>query len=466
MRARAQLILVSLVAALVFGTCRRDAVADWTVMVYLNGDNTLSNNAMVDFKEMAHVGSSDRVNIVVQFDRQHGDSWEQTLRFFVTQGLPAEVRYAYSDLGEVDMASGKSVEDFVRSAMNGYPARHYVFVLWGHGEGYRFELASRSMINSLHSYEGRPKPSSLCSLESTFPPSKISFKGGTTDGTTTGINILYMKELAQGLKKALGEKKLDVVVFDECLMGMVENAYALREVASYMVASEEMIPPGGLCYSDWLSKLVSSPRMSPATLATTIVESYDRTYRRAFDCMTMSATDLAQARNLGGAISSLADQLSRALPHELTRIVAARKACNVYGRSVCVVDGDCFYHVDLVRFCEELMRRSADSGVRSAATTVVDAVRSSTILNVAGSATKELKGSNGLAIYFPPSGNAYCEDDTNECGYEPDNDFFPLDFVAKERWQNFLHDYFKKETGMEHQGCRSATLSDCPHTKS
>ena len=43
--------------------------ADWTFMVYMDGDNNLEAAALNDFREMAHVGSTADVNIVVQLDR-------------------------------------------------------------------------------------------------------------------------------------------------------------------------------------------------------------------------------------------------------------------------------------------------------------------------------------------------------------------------------------------------------------
>ena len=39
-------------------------------MVYMAGDNNLESAAMTDLKEMAKVGSTSAVNIVVQLDRE------------------------------------------------------------------------------------------------------------------------------------------------------------------------------------------------------------------------------------------------------------------------------------------------------------------------------------------------------------------------------------------------------------
>ena len=45
------------------------ATACWTVMVYLDGDNNLEPAAIDDLNEMEAVGSTNKVNVVVQFDR-------------------------------------------------------------------------------------------------------------------------------------------------------------------------------------------------------------------------------------------------------------------------------------------------------------------------------------------------------------------------------------------------------------
>ena len=45
------------------------AGADWTVMVYLAGDNNLDGAGAADLREMKKVGSSASVNVIAQFDR-------------------------------------------------------------------------------------------------------------------------------------------------------------------------------------------------------------------------------------------------------------------------------------------------------------------------------------------------------------------------------------------------------------
>src|SRR5688572_7292015 len=44
-------------------TTNSSSAADWTVLVYLDGDNNLETDAIGDYAEMASVGSNERLNI-------------------------------------------------------------------------------------------------------------------------------------------------------------------------------------------------------------------------------------------------------------------------------------------------------------------------------------------------------------------------------------------------------------------
>src|SRR4051794_23246329 len=112
--------------ATILFSCSHETVAEWTIMIYLNGDNTLQKRAMDDFNELAAIGSNRDVNVIIQFDRtgdpSNDEKWGQTLRFRVVKNMVALPKYAYADLGEKDMSSGATVADFVRSTRNAFPA--------------------------------------------------------------------------------------------------------------------------------------------------------------------------------------------------------------------------------------------------------------------------------------------------------------------------------------------------------
>ena len=66
-------------------------------------------------------------------------------------------------------------------------------------------------------------------------------------GDDAGYNI-NIPELANVLKESFGDKKLDFILFDACMMGAAEVAYEVRDATRYMVASALETPVDGFPY--------------------------------------------------------------------------------------------------------------------------------------------------------------------------------------------------------------------------
>ncbi|HMB23163.1 MAG TPA: hypothetical protein VKP08_10050, partial [Anaerolineales bacterium] len=105
----------------------------WTVMLYQDADDKiLEKDIFVDLNEAERAGSSDRVKIVAQIDRfagayQGDGNWTGARRYYVMQDndLNAINSEVVQELGEVDMADGRSLVDFVQWSAANYPADHY-----------------------------------------------------------------------------------------------------------------------------------------------------------------------------------------------------------------------------------------------------------------------------------------------------------------------------------------------------
>src|SRR5271170_114818 len=77
--------------------------AKWTILIFMNGDNNLEPDALLNFGQLANVGSNQDVNVIVQFDRiakyaHTQPDWPQTLRFRVTKGMQPLPRNALQDI--------------------------------------------------------------------------------------------------------------------------------------------------------------------------------------------------------------------------------------------------------------------------------------------------------------------------------------------------------------------------------
>jgi len=401
--------------------------AEWTVMIFLNADNNLEADALKNFSDIAKIGSTDKVNIVVQFDRNGryavtNPQWTQTLRLLVKKGMTPTPATAVEDIGEADMGDGAVLKAFVDWAKAKYPARHYFLEIWDHGQGWRVMM--RSAIDEFRTAEqGQPERSA-------------TFRSVSVDDTNNG-NQLYNRKI----QDALSGYHLDLIGFDACLMSMIETAYALRNVAHVMVGSEEEEPGEGWKYDDWLNRLEANPSMDGAALGSLLVDSYRKRYGDN-DATTLSAIDLSKAEDVASAVSVLGDQLGNELNKNSNGVVQARTKCSVYAPNPFGDGKDYFQHIDLGYFCDQL--RGLDPEVKDAASKVRSKVKECVLANYASKQRMGSFGSTGLAIYFPKSGAIYKKDPYQENGYEKDNQRFPVEFVQRFHWADFLHEYFAK----------------------
>ena len=205
-------------------------------MVYLNADNNLEKYGVYDFLEMARIGSTDDVNIVVQLDRSPKYSelrgnWSSTKRFLIRKHDEPISAAAISDIGEADMGSGQTLEEFVEWTRDSYPAEHYALIIWDHGDGWRDpgDIDVRPFITKAVSHD------------------------------ESSGDLLFNREIQNSLARVMNESKIDIIGFDACLMATLENAYAMSHVAKIMVASEELVPGTGWDYERVLAKLVANP---------------------------------------------------------------------------------------------------------------------------------------------------------------------------------------------------------------
>jgi hypothetical protein len=231
---------------------------------------------------------------------------------------------------------------------------------------------------------------------------------------------------------------------------MVEVAYALRDVADMLVASEELVPGTGWRYDDWLQELVRNPPGYDAEkLGSLLVRSYEKAYgnlpppQRDLGT-TQSAIRLDAIGPLADAISELSQLLGNSLDQNLETIREVRGSCSPYGRLQTCGGRICYHNIDLGRFIDLLAARTSDSGVAAAARKVSARLAAARVDNWASPARQGDWGSTGLAIYFPPNRSAYEADVTRMQGYQKDNRNYPVQFVQDHEWADFLHTWFAK----------------------
>jgi len=341
-----------------FGNCIKDPdVNEWTVAVFLNADNNLESYGWTDIDEMETAGSTPYVNIVTLFDRYTG---------------PGEILYikpgeyeVIEDWGETDMADWTTLRDFGIWMVDNYPARHYAFIIWNHGSGWR------------------------------APEIHPLMKGFSNDshGSTGEIRISngeYASAM-QGIVDHLG-RKLDIIGFDACLMGMWEVAEASAPFADYFIGSSENIPVDGWAYHGFLPELIIDHTMTAENLSVEIIDSY---YNESTNDSTLSVTDLSTIDDLETAMSAFADELMAYSDH-YAKVETIRDATQK------------FSHYDSYRDIQDFAQRIADTsdisqGLEDAANALVSQLAESIVYNRAHSSHP---GANGLSIYLPSYGSS------------------------------------------------------------
>ncbi|MBN2115251.1 MAG: hypothetical protein JW730_01685 [Anaerolineales bacterium] len=385
----------------------------WTVMLYQDADDKiLEKDIYVDLNEAERVGSSDRVNIVAQIDRfagayQGDGNWTGTRRYYVTQDsdLNAVNSQIAEELGEVNMADGASLVDFVQWSVANFPADKYVLILSDHGMGWP---------------GGWSDPSHQGSDSSRAP--MVARLG----------NHIYLMELDEALRasrEAAGIDQFEIIGMDACLMAQLEVMAALQPHARYAVASEETEPALGWAYASFLGDLVTNPDMDAAQLSGLIVQSYIADDQRIAD-PAARADFLSQGSPLGGifggytssaeqviaqmeqnitisaidleglpALMQSANNFAFALQNEDQQLVAearryAQSYTSIFGREVPPA------YIDLGHFAALLANNTSNPDVKQAAGQLLSDLGRTVIAERHGSGKK---GSTGLAIYFPNS---------------------------------------------------------------
>lgn len=318
----------------------------WTFMVYINGDNNLEGAAIGDLDEMKTVGSTDKLNIIVQLDKYNGDGcW----RYRVNQGSLQELQ----TLPEQDFGDPNVLLDFVDWAMTNYPASRYVLVIWDHGGGWRRKAGE-------------------------------SVKGISYDDHGTFIDMVELGNVFDSI-----DRPIHIIGMDACLMQMEEVAHQIMFKGYYLVTSQETEPGDGWPYDTILQELKNNPDMDISQLPTIIVDKYMASYPG------------------GGVTQSSRILYSREVAYKADDLAhTIRNNPNVWGTVKEIINSTQHYYYsdykDLYDFARRLKdNASMPSAIKNAAQAVTTAVNN--VVTAEGHSGTNLANSHGISIWLPTS---------------------------------------------------------------
>lgn len=367
--------------------------AEWTFLVYMAANNSLSGHVDDSISDMESVTTNDMVNVIVQVRTPT----LPTTRYQIHDNQAEALPWPSNSPVDPDMAEQQTLTDFMNWSLTNYPAKRVALIAWCHGGGLEDTPPSPPIDDLL---KKTPKK-----IPKDDPDNDALFYNGDDDGDVDGASSMTVAQFRAAIPTSI-----DLIGLDACLMGMVEVAYEMRLVASTMVASENLAPAQGWPYGSILTSLFATPTMGPEALAQTIVSAFQTWYsdpnhqshdeskdgndvgyaaQAAIRLKAASDTPAGALTidDLATSIGALGTALAGAVPTAASDISAARTD----GIAMNIPD-----YVDLQAFLSEM----SSQGIAVSTDDVqskLDGVMVAPPCQVGAGATN----ANGLSIFFP-----------------------------------------------------------------
>jgi hypothetical protein len=436
---------------------------EWTIMIYMAGDNNLAVDmayAMEQIKSVADQGE-DSPNLFVYYD---GNSPAIPTLYcdFSEPGKPRYVRsykvpnklYPIAKKENENAADPRSIVNFVDWCVNtvevenngeisfGRRAQKYALIFSGHSLGFQ-DIGLFKDETSGKSMSMRDFYAVLERLTSSRKELLEEARANNWEGDLKEVETTVL----------LG-KKLDLLGFDSCVMGMLEVGYQFNNMTKTMIASEGSVPSAGWTYAKILGLLGREQNRNLDTRK--VAELFVREFIRSQDAYTvggvsvdMAAWDLGRFAELTDAFDGLAqmllgcfasDEKSRIYRQMERVILQAHWKCQSY-----MYD----QNVDLGDFCElldqecEMVVEDLGEGddveafrcVQKECRNVLKELRKAVILS--GFSGGGYQHSNGVSVFFPWSREGY---EVSRKNYE--SLWFTKDVKRKQlSWTDFLKKY-------------------------
>ena len=392
----------------------------WTFLLYLAGDNNLYPYLQRAISQLEAQPANPNLNIVVLFD---GDRANDSWRFLVQPGGNYTIGVNKWYLGEVNMGHPQTLTDFITWTHANYPAQNYYFAIADHGRG----------------------------------------TSGVAWDDTNSHDYLTTAELRTALSTATnsGQWKIDVLHYDTCLMGMLENAYQAKDFVDYMVASENLgwsvfaydqyarsgqaaLQGARVPYAFATVAARVSATTTPRELAVSVADAYFNHVSLQGYPRTISVLDLSRAGAVKDAVSNLAAALRSDLNTWKNYIYNTRTATQKFdSRDYYKITNEDEY-LDVYDFAQRIKQNVSNGTVQSAAQGVMDAINGGFVVveshqsgtyNLGGTELYwDLDGSHGVSMYFPSVSGGY--------GYSDYVNNILFSFTADSQWDEFLGDFF------------------------
>ncbi len=348
----------------------------WTVMLYLNAEDPNFEATLRNYRTAIEGfigGKSAFLTVTILYDgpanSAFGDSG--TTRYVVQPGGAYTNGVNRISRGEENMGDPATLRDFVDWSMSLYPAENYFLAIDDHGDGvYGTSVDSASAGDQL-----------------TPPEIYSALKDATQNGDPN--------------------RKIDILDFEACLMGLAENAYDMRQWADYVVFSQQ-ISWGINTYPVYFSDLAAAD--TPLTVGGRIIDRYSVGATAGNFPHTISLIDTSQMPAVRTATDNLANALiSYVGGNGVANVLQARGDSQAFAATLIqATNPDFAEYVDLADFAAQagargLVSPAIAAAVRGAVDAAVVAERHVSGGVRQGNSTFQWEhgDASGLSIYYP-----------------------------------------------------------------
>jgi len=345
----------------------------WTILHYMAADNDLAATYPPIFNHLESMANLPETRILALWDGPtNGDTAYYDIQFDTNPNVFAsyQLNVNYFQQGELNTGHSKTLSDFIIWGMEFAPAEYYVLILDDHGSG---------------------------------------LDGLAYDDTGTKDH-LTLPEWRAAMQTAFNQtgRKVDVLYMAMCLMGMIEDAYQVREFADYYIASQDL----QTAYVPYLSGF--DPADEPAAAAIQLAKSYENSMVTGNHEYTISVADMSKLQplvnatnELGAALEARTEVISATVSNVAT--VVQRFDDNPSGGGLTLADSA----IDLFNFAE-LIGLAAPAGeveIVAKAESVRLAVQDYVIYEKhASGGGKSFASANGVSIFLPGTASSFYND--------------------------------------------------------
>ena len=349
---------------------------DWTIMVYMAGDNNLNDDmfaGILGLRDRLNLSPQSKVSFLIFFDG--ATLGAKTLQIDFSD---AQAGYVTRN-GETTPASISSFVTWCvgdRKNDRGHRAHNYALIFSGHGDGF---------------------------LGGKFLPD--DHPGSYLTGYALRKELTKVRGILKG--------KLKIIGFDSCVMNSAETAYEMEPFAEILIGSQGYFPNTGWDYGRIATSMSkkykrAKARIEPGEMADivagSLIESNYRYALYAGRSMDVSWSALSKINSVAKSVYKLAKELTVALDNESTKgkceiaILNAHWKCQTYYFDQCIDLAD-FCSI-LSKYCDNDLREIAGSCNKVIAA-VEACVRRTLYLG------PEFQYARGLSLFFPWSYDTY-----------------------------------------------------------